>query len=261
LTIAGYSVGYARNRRDLAAIQELRARCFRPYQKGRFRDRDPHDDRCRHVMIRTRSDSRLVGCFRIMLFADGSELERSYSSGFYELSPLSGYRAPMAEIGRFCIDSAAGVTDKDKRQHGWSPDNAEILRAAWAWLTRLVEERRLEMLFGCSSFRGTVATDYTDAFALLKERHLGPRALLPGVKADHSFPYASMLRRHRPDMRRALKFMPPLLRAYLTMGGWVSDHAVVDADLGTIHVFTALEIKAIPPARAQRLRAISAMPG
>ena len=31
------------------------------------------------------------------------------------------------------------------------------------------------------------------------------------------------------------------------MGGWVSDHAVRDPGLGTLHVFTAVEIARIPP--------------
>ena len=39
------------------------------------------------------------------------------------------------------------------------------------------------------------------------------------------------------------------------MGGWVSDHAVVDNDLGTLHVFTGVEISRIPAARARLLRA------
>jgi hypothetical protein len=42
------------------------------------------------------------------------------------------------------------------------------------------------------------------------------------------------------------------------MGRWVSDHAVIDHDLGTLHVFTGVEIAAIPPARARALRAIAA---
>ncbi len=49
--------------------------------------------------------------------------------------------------------------------------------------------------------------------------------------------------------------MPPLLRTYLLMGGWVSDHAVVDSHMNTLHVFTGLEINAIPPARKRLLRA------
>ncbi|MGR3710973.1 MAG: ornithine-acyl-ACP acyltransferase, partial [Alterinioella nitratireducens] len=61
----------------------------------------------------------------------------------------------------------------------------------------------------------------------------------------------------QPDPRHALARMPSLLRSYLMMGGRVSDHAVIDCDLGTLHVFTGLEIAAIPPARATRLRQIA----
>ena len=43
---------------------------------------------------------------------------------------------------------------------------------------------------------------------------------------------------------------------YLAMGGWVSDHAVVDRDLHTLHVFTGVEIARIPAARARLLRAL-----
>ena len=57
------------------------------------------------------------------------------------------------------------------------------------------------------------------------------------------------------DERRALQQMPGLLRSYLAMGGWVSDHAVIDRDLGTLHVLTVVDIAAIPPARARLLRA------
>ena len=112
------------------------------------------------------------------------------------------------------------------------------------------------MLFGCSSFHGTDAEYYADAFAMLKERHIAPRRWLPRIKAPNVFRFAQRLRR-APDRKRALKTMPPLLRSYLTMGGWVSDHAVVDTDLNTLHVFTGLEIRAIPPARARALRAVA----
>jgi putative hemolysin len=47
--------------------------------------------------------------------------------------------------------------------------------------------------------------------------------------------------------------MPPLLRAYLSMGGWVSDHAVIDNKLNTLHVFTGLEVSKIPAAKKRFL--------
>lgn len=90
------------------------------------------------------------------------------------------------------------------------------------------------------------------------ERHLAPKRWLPRVKAPQVFRFARALRLRKPDPRRAMAAMPPLLRSYLAMGGWVSDHAVVDRQLDTLHVFTGLEIRAIPPERAKLLRAVGA---
>lgn len=52
--------------------------------------------------------------------------------------------------------------------------------------------------------------------------------------------------------------MPPLLKTYLLMGGWVSDHAVIDPHMNTLHVFTGVETKAIPESRKRLLRAVTA---
>ena len=36
--------------------------------------------------------------------------------------------------------------------------------------------------------------------------------------------------------------LPPLLRAYLALGGKVSDHAAIDPDLGTTLLFTGVDV-------------------
>ena len=93
--------------------------------------------------------------------------------------------------------------------------------------------------------------------ALLRQQHLAPRRWRPRIKSPDVFRFASGPQR-RPDPVRALRAMPPLLRSYLAMGGWVSDHAVVDRDLATLHVFTGLEVGSVPPARRRLLRAVAA---
>ena len=111
-------------------------------------------------------------------------------------------------------------------------------------------------MFGCASFQGTDATVYLDAFAMLRDRYLVPKRWFPRVKPQKVFHFAARLRR-KPDMTRALRRMPPLLRSYLMMGGWVSDHAVVDVQMNTPHVFTGIEIRSIPATRKRLLRALS----
>jgi len=236
-----YAARLAEDAADIARAQALRGLCFRG--EGRV-DRDRYDARCLHLLIEDRSDGALVACCRLMPLRAGSEIAQSYSAQHYELSALESFEAPMMELGRFCIHP---------ERH--DPD---ILRLAWGALARFVDEHGVRMLFGCSSFKGTEAADYADAFAMLRDRHLAPRRWWPRVKAPGVVRFARDLARRVPDPRRAMATMPPLLRSYLAMGGWVSDHAVVDRDLGTLHVFTGLEIGAIPAARARQLRAVLA---
>jgi putative hemolysin len=242
-----YEARFATSGADVAAAKSLRYAAFiagtgaAPRDGGQ--DGDPFDDLCRHVLVEEARTGRLVCCFRLLPLRDGAEIGTSYSAQYYELSRLSSFRGPMVEIGRFCVLPEARDPD--------------ILRVAWGAMARVVEAERAEMLFGCSSFRGTDVQGYLDAFAMLKERHLAPKRWLPRVKAPDVFRFARRLRR-RPDATRAMRTMPPLLRTYLVMGGWVSDHAVVDRDLDTLHVFTGLEIGAIPEARARLLRGVAA---
>lgn len=241
-----YRTREAETAADIEAAQRLRFRAFiagtgaAPRPDGR--DADAFDEICRHVLVEEAKTGRLVATFRLLPLASGAEIGRSYSAQYYELDALAAFDAPMVEMGRFCVEP--GVTDP------------EALRAAWAAMTAHVDREGVEMLFGCSSFHGTDADYYADAFAMLSERHLAPRRWLPRIKAPNVFRFAERLKR-RPDWVTALKRMPPLLRSYLTMGGWVSDHAVIDCDLNTLHVFTGLEIRAIPPARARALRAVA----
>ncbi len=241
-----YRTRLAETPADLEAAQRLRYLAFvaatgaEPCADGL--DADDYDEICHHMLVEDHRTGALVCCFRMLHLTSGSEISRSYAAQYYDLAALEAYAGTMVEMGRFCIHP--DLTDPD------------ILRVAWGAMTRYVDDTGVEMLFGCSSFRGIDAQEYFDAFALLKERHLGPKRWLPKVKAPNVFRFAARLRR-KPDAKLAMRRMPPLLKTYLMMGGWVSDHAVVDAQMNTLHVFTGVEIAAIPPARKKLLRAVA----
>lgn len=233
LTGVGLTVRAAGTDADLSRIMAMRARVFRGGQD----DRDAFDDACCHVLIEGAS---LLACFRLLPMATGKDIAQSYSAARYDLSALQGFDAPILELGRFCI--APDCTDPS------------VLRLAWAFITREVDARGAGMLCGCTSFNGTDPVPHLPAFAMLRS-HLAPAQWAPRAKgADHvSFDNLPAC----DDPRAGLAGIPALLRTYLGMGGWVSDHAVPDPDLNTLHVFTAVEIAAIPPARARALRALA----
>lgn len=234
----------AESEADVRACQRLRFHTF--YESrgvagdGTGLDTDEFDGHCRHMMVEDSRTGDLVCCFRMMPLNNGSEISRCYSAKYYNLAALADYPGKMVEMGRFCVHLE------------WK--DPAIIRVAWTAMTKFVDDEGVELLFGCSSFYGVDADQYMDAFALLKERHLAPSRWLPRVKAPNVFRFASRLGLKRPNMKLALGKMPPLLRTYLVMGGWVSDHAVIDKELNTLHVFTGVEISRVPKSRARLLR-------
>jgi putative hemolysin len=257
MTKGCYRVRPAANPAEIGACQALRHQAFHgssapdaPHpadiaapDTAAPRDQDAFDAICTHVMVEDLRNGALVGCFRMLELPNGRQIGQSYSAQFYDLSALASFDGPMIEIGRFCIHPACHDPD--------------VLRLAWAALTRHVDATGTRMMFGCTSFHGTDLGRYLDSFAMLRAAHLAPEHWRPGIKAHQVYRFAARLRR-RPDRRRALLTMPPLLRTYLLMGGWVSDHAVIDSQMNTLHVFTGLEVSAIPDARKRLLRAVSA---
>jgi L-ornithine Nalpha-acyltransferase len=240
MTRGRYHARLASEPADLLAAQTLRHRAFHgrrgPLAEGAL-DSDTYDACARHVLIEDRAGGGLVACYRLQFFAP-AEIEGSYSAQFYDLSRLRAFPGTALELGRFCLH----------------PDHhdPDILRLAWAVLTRMVDEGAVGLLFGCSSFAGADPYHHGRALAALAQRS-APDQWRPGPRAPERVPLNGTL-----DLREAGGTIPPLLRTYLGMGGWVSDHAVIDRALDTLHVFTGVEIARIPAARARALREIAA---
>ena len=173
-------------------------------------------------------------CFRLTLCQSVTAVLDSYSAQFYDVTQVARIAPVSVELGRFCMIEGA---------------SADVLRLAFAAMTRLVDQHRAGLLFGCASFQGAQIAAHQPALGVLKD-HIAPHHI--GRKSPHAVGYAGQA------TALGLRQMPPLLRSYLALGGWVSDHAVQDFDLNTLHLFTGVEIDKIPTARAANLRALAA---
>lgn len=239
LILGIYQARLTRSDADVAAALALRHLVFRarrglPDTPG---DADRFDAACDHVLVTNTRTGGLVGCARVLRFAKGADVGHSYSAQFYDLSGLHLIPDPLIELGRFCLH----------------PDHndPDILRLAWGLLTRLVDHDHARMIFGCTSFDGADPALHRPALAWLARHHPAP---MPAIAPEQIA--LAPLAADAPDRPPPL---PPLLRTYLAMGGWVSDHAVIDRDLNTLHVLTGLDVTAVPPARARALRALAAL--
>ncbi len=205
------------------------------FRKGQRADEDTFDDACVHSVVRDVTADTTLIAFRLRLLPVADDLHRAYSAGFYDLTPLARDPGPWLEVGRFC-QSPAGT-------------NTNALMLAWAAIGLYVDRHGVAMLFGSSSFDGAEPSRHAGSLSRLRAYHLGDARLIPGRVSKHAVGF--------PVQCNALAPLPPLMRSYLSMGGWVGDHAVQDFDLDTLHVFTGLHVSDIPARRKQKLRAMA----
>ena len=235
--VGRYRARYASSQIDVLAAQSLRYQCFNLSNKDEL-DVDEFDALCQHVLIENLETEKLICCYRILKFDSGKNISTSYSSQFYDLKVIENFTEPMIEVGRFCIDP--------------EENDPSVVLTAWAALAQIVVHNQTELLFGCSSFEGIEKEKYFDSFALLRDRYMAPDHWRPKIKAAQVFCYSKDLI-YKVDKKKALLNMPPLLKTYLSMGAWVSDHAVVDLNMKTLHLFTGMEISKIPKSRKKFL--------
>ena len=231
LTRGRYTARLGQTTADIASAQALRHLAFH----GRAGlDQDAFDVSCQHMLVEDEL-GQLVACCRLQVFGPQDDLQGSYSAQSYDLARLAQFGGAKLELGRFCL--RPGIKD------------AAILRLIWGALTVILDAQRVTLLFGCTSFAGADPDLHGPALATL-HRHAAPPQFGPGPQAAErvSFPKA---------VGDPLG-LPALLRSYLAMGAWVSDHAVIDRRMNTLHVLTALPVALVPAGRARALRAIGA---
>ncbi len=238
MTDPHFTLRLARDARDLRAAQRLRYRVFveelgavGPGVDHDARlETDEFDARAEHLLlVDTRRDAGtlddVVGLYRIMADLPPGD-SGYYSEGEYDLTALRAANRPIMELGRSCVhpDYRGGTA----MLHLWNGLGAEVAR------------RGTELLFGVASFHGTDLSALDGPLSLLHHRHraresLRVRAIGDGAAAMDRLPLDAL------DCKAAMLAMPPLIKAYLRLGGGVGDGAWVDEAFNTTDVCVVME--------------------
>ncbi len=216
---------------DIEAAQALRYRIFYerlgaqplPEMACRRRDVDQFDDDCDHLLVldHSRGTDGVVGTYRLIRRDTAARLGGFYSAKEFDISPVVLHPGEILELGRSCVDPAYR--------------NRSAMQLLWSGIAAYVFHYDVALMFGCASLPGTNADALSMPLSYLHRYHLAPSALRPRALADR---YVEMCRL-RPcaiDASRGMAALPPLIKGYLRLGGFVGDGAVVDEQFNTIDV-------------------------
>jgi len=217
---------------EIDAAQALRYRIFyeglgaRPFSEALHhrRDVDRFDDDCDHLLVLDHSrgcGGLVVGTYRLLRREAAARLGGFYSADEYDLTPLLAHPGEILELGRSCVDPVY-------RQR-------PVIQLLWRGIAAYVFQHEIALMFGCASFHGTDPDALAAPLSYLHHHHLAPLSLRPRALNDR---YVDMcrLRVAAFDSGQALTSLPPLIKGYLRLGGFVGDGAVIDEQFNTTDV-------------------------
>ena len=226
-------VRLAQSAADVDAALALRYRIFYekmgarplPGMEQRRRDYDGFDEICDHLLVldhsRGAGPEAVVGTYRLIRRAAAERFGTFYSAAEYDIAPLIAYPGEILELGRSCVD--AGYRARP------------VMQLLWSGIATYVFHYDIALMFGCASLPGTDPDALTVPLSYLYYHHLAPPALRARALPER---FVEM-RRFDPaalDPMRTLAALPPLIKGYLRLVGFVGDGAVIDEQFNTTDV-------------------------
>ena len=216
---------------DIDAAQTLRYRVFYEEMGAQpstemarlKRDFDEFDGVCDHLLVLDHGtgEAEVVGTYRLIRRPAAASAGRFYSAAEYEIDTIVAYPGQILELGRSCVDASAR--------------NGPTMQLLWRGIAAYIFHYEIALMFGCASLPGTDPDALALPLSFLYHHHLAPPSLRPRALADRHIE----MRRLEPatiDPTRALNELPPLIKGYLRLGGFVGDGAVIDHQFNTTDV-------------------------
>lgn len=218
---------------EVEAAQALRYRVFyeemwarpTPAMAAARRDFDSFDPYCDHLLVIDRQRglgaAGVVGTYRLMRRETAALRGQFYSADEYDIAPLLAHPGEVLELGRSCV----------------GPDyrSRAAMQLLWRGIADYVMHYNIRLMFGCASLPGVDVKRLALPLSYLVHHHLAPPELRPRALPAR-YVEMRLLAPEAIDARAAMALLPPLIKGYLRLGGFVGDGAVVDQQFGTTDV-------------------------
>jgi putative hemolysin len=223
---------------ELDAVQALRYRVFYQEMGARAdaktlasrRDCDAFDKVADHLLVVDHDlgegPNAVVGTYRLIRQAGAAKAGHFYSEDEYDISRLRQFPGQLLELGRSCTDSAYR--------------SRAVLQLLWRGIAAYVFHYGIDLMFGCASLHGTDPDVLADELSYLYANHLAPEAIRPRA-LEHRYVRMNLSAPESLNIRRVQMALPPLIKGYLRLGGFVGDGAVIDRQFNTTDIAVVVQ--------------------
>ncbi len=218
---------------EVDAVQALRYRVFYGEMGARAdaqtaqskRDCDAFDEVADHLLVVDHDlgegPESVVGTYRLVRQAAAARLGRFYSAGEYDIAKLQNFPGELLELGRSCTAPAYR--------------SRAVMQLLWRGIAAYVFHYGIDLMFGCASLPGIDPDALAPELTYLYTHHLAPETIRPRALEAR---YVAMQRCDAGALapRQIQMALPPLVKGYLRLGGFVGDGAVIDHQFNTTDI-------------------------
>lgn len=176
----------------------------------------------------------IVGTYRLLRQNVAERNGGFYTADEYDIAPLinANPRLSFLELGRSCVLAPY----RDKR-------TVELL---WHGIWAYVLSHGIDVMLGCASLPGTDPDALAMPLSFLHHHAKAPAEWCARA-VNNRYVAMNRLPADQIDTKAALRALPPLIKGYLRLGGFVGDGAVIDHEFGTVDVLIVLPVSNINP--------------
>jgi len=222
-------VRLAQSEDDIEAAQRLRYEVFyeecgaQPDEAMALTKRDisPIDDFCDVLLVIDHTYNKVVGTYRFMLREAASAYGGHYTALEFDISKLLTYPGQLMELSRSCVH----------KNYRTKP----TMQLLWKGIAAYTKLNQVVLFFGCGSFLGTDVSKYRQALSYLYHFHLVPPEIRTKALSVH-YQEMNLMPKDEVNVREAKRQLPPLIKAYLRVGGFVGEGAFIDYNFNSIDV-------------------------
>ncbi len=238
-------VRFARNAAEVREAQRIRYQVF--YREGNARadiatmlvrrDVDAFDSICDHLLVIDNAAGgnglarhpAVVGTYRLLRQEVAARHGGFYSIGEFDVGALIQRHLGLRfmELGRSCVLPPYR--------------NKRTLELLWHGIGAYASQHQPDVMIGCASLDGTDPDRLALQLSFLHHHARAPEPWRAHALA-HRHVEMNRMPKDAIDPRAALRELPPLIKAYLRVGAYIGEGAVIDHQFGTTDVLIVLRM-------------------
>ncbi|MCS4504390.1 GNAT family N-acetyltransferase [Arhodomonas aquaeolei] len=237
-----FTVDWADTPEAVEACQRLRYRVFAEELGASVHaatpglETDRYDRWCRHLMVRDNASGEVVACSRLLDDHTARMAGGFYSEAEFDMDFVGDLPGRIMELGRTCVDPAY--------RRGAS------IATLWSGLAGHIVDAGYDYLIGCASIPAGDGGLATEALMRrLRSRHMAPEPMR--VRPRHGMPALP-----EGDPVTMATRVPPLLKAYLSLGARICGEPCWDPDFRVADVFIIVDTQALSARYVRRFLGI-----